>query len=117
MSKAKYTPGKMELDTDDEMIFIVNYKGQAIAQILHVFMDLQEHDAIRLVDCWNAMEGIDDPAAARVVLDEPQTAAAADMLDALKRAIEALRRIDPVGLTFFEQEIIIDAINKAEGRS
>jgi hypothetical protein len=46
--------------------------------------DSSENVAKRIVVCWNAMDGIDDPAAARVVLDLPQTEHAADMLAALK---------------------------------
>lgn len=51
-------------------------------------------DAARLVACWNAMEGIEDPAAARALIDDPRTAAATDMLDALKFAESYLRNDD-----------------------
>lgn len=47
-------------------------------------------DASRVVACLNAMEGIEDPAAARVILDEPQTQYAADLLAELKEAVKVL---------------------------
>lgn len=47
-------------------------------------------DALRVAACLNAMEGIDDPVAARLILDEPQTQYAADLLAELKEAVKVL---------------------------
>lgn len=53
--------------------------------ILNPMGEQSDVNAQRIVACVNALEGIDDPAAARVVLDSPATLHAVDMLAALKR--------------------------------
>jgi hypothetical protein len=50
-----------------------------------------EANAERIVECVNAMEGIDYPAVARLVLDSPRVAAASDMLAALRKAVKLAR--------------------------
>lgn len=67
-------------------------------------------NAARIVACVNALDGIEDPVAARAILDEPCTEHAAEMLAALKAVREFLiaMKIDSFKLD--------DVIAKAEGR-
>lgn len=77
--------------------------------------------AARIEACLKAMEGIHDPAAARVILDMQRTLFATDMLEALKSVRDYLHeglimsqspRID--ALTIAKLDTVIA---KAEGRS
>lgn len=66
---------------------------------------------------WS-MEGIDDPAAARAILDDPRTTAATDMLHALKLAEGYFRdaaRTSPQHFAGY-LKAVTSAIAKAEGR-
>lgn len=113
MSESKHTPGPWENHKD----VITGPDGKAIADIV-ARDDLTyssararlDANAARIVACVNAMEGIDDVAAARALLDDPRTAAATDMLEALKKII----RENPTGNGFpgFTEALV--AIAKAE---
>lgn len=54
---SNHTAGKIELDTDGEKLFIVS----GDLTIARIEADKTEHDANRLVSCWNACESLADP--------------------------------------------------------
>ena len=56
----------------------------------------RDGNAQRIVECVNAMEGIDDPQAARAVLDDPRTRAATDLLAACKELLCELFECDSI---------------------
>jgi hypothetical protein len=71
----------------------------------------------RIVACVKAMEGIEDPAAARAVLDSPRTESATDMLEALKLALEALTdAANGAPIDTRVGDVLRSAIALAEGR-
>jgi hypothetical protein len=105
---SKHTPGPWRADEFVGCIFDPDGKPIMTGGIGH-----REAwaNAARIVACVNALEGIDDPAAARVLLDEPRMAAATDMLHALKLAQGAIS--PECAVTY---ETVKAAIAKAEGR-
>ncbi len=72
--------------------------------------------AERIMTCLNAMDGIDDPVAARAIIDDPRTQAATDMIHALN-CIKAITEARVV-LARDDKRVIHDfatrAIRKAE---
>lgn len=84
MSKSKHTPGPWATyGTANQHI-----RTEAGLSEFRAYKIGDRVDAARIVACVNAMEGIDDPAAARAVLDDPKVDAMTDMLQALKLAME-----------------------------
>jgi hypothetical protein len=69
--KAKHTPGKLEWFTNGESSWIAAVDGGCTVARLgdreldpDCPQDVDEADAARLVDCWNACIGMDDPQSA-----------------------------------------------------
>ena len=92
----KHTPGPLEIgiDTDDEVAQIISADGQHFARI-EQYPILE--NANRLIVCWNALEGFDDPTAAP------------DLLEAAKAAEQWIKPGNA-------QNDLRAAINKAEGK-
>jgi hypothetical protein len=122
MSKSKHTTGRLQVMAGDRQprICINGDKDWPIVVVIsgHSPEGIRANEQ-RIVSCWNAMDGIDDPAAARVIIDESRTAAATDMLTALKAAFIALGRNGAnmkSGMYREEWEMCRAAIAQAEGK-
>lgn len=84
---SKHTPGPLRLIESSDYYGLQTSDEDVLIRLrpMNLPHDEAEANAARLVACWNAMDGIEDPVAARVVLDEPQTQHARDMLAMLKQ--------------------------------
>lgn len=109
--KYKHTPGPWTFQRVgvSEYAVVSNEVRSPVARRVYA-----EADAARIVACVNAMEGIDDPNAARALVDDPRTAAATDMLEALRLASSVKILNNPM---FGDVRRAVDsAIAKAEGK-
>lgn len=118
MSKTKYLEPWMSAhgDDGDVLIYPKNESSMAIASTFqaHWSVKSMKARAERIVACVNAMEGIEDPIAARAILDDPRVAVMSEMLVALKQAYSDLQRYAPNSAGSTLARAIIP---KAEGKS
>ena len=119
---SKHTPGKLEIvrtpyttaiacDKVDKLgnrLFV----GHVVDEGMELSAEEEDANADRLVACWNAMDGIADPVAARAVLDDWRTRAAPDLFDAAEAALAVMRG---GGRPVYALAKLIAAIAKAGG--
>lgn len=120
----KHTSGPFYVGAQNDALFIVVGRPPALnndypnhtADRTAIAKVYDDSNAERIVACMNAMEGIDDPAAARAILDDPRTSAATDMLQALKLCLADAQSIGGTNLSLEAFDAIHSAIAKAEGK-